>query len=117
MPQKKMLWEKILIDFFIGGFFVALAVAVGIAAGAIWGGVIAALPIRLGITILISHSSGADFTKQMIEGALLTYIGTLFFLLTLYFGYPKIGLLKSFIAASIITLITVFVVFKMAGKI
>ncbi len=112
-----MTWDKVLTDFLIGGFFVALAVGVGIAAGAIWGGMIAALPIRLGITILISHANGTEFTKQMLEGALLSYVGTLFFLLVLYFGFNKIGLAKSMMIATTITAISIFIVFKLAGKI
>lgn len=109
--------DRILLDFVLGGVLVAAAVFVGIVAGAIWGGVIAALPIRLGVTILLSYAEGSKFTMQMIEGSLLTYVGTLFFLLTLYFGYPKIGLVKSFAAASAVTFITIIIVFKLAGKI
>lgn len=116
IPRTKVL-DRIALDFLLGGILVALAVYVGIVAGAIFGGIIAALPIRLGVTILLSHSEGPQFTQQMIEGSLLTYVGTLFFLLTLYFGYPKYGLLKSFVAASIVALIVIILTFKMAGKI
>ncbi len=97
-----MALDRILIDFFIGGLFVALAVAVGIAAGAIWGGMIAALPIRLAITFILASAESTKFTQEMIEGALLSYIGTLFFLLTLYLGFNKLGLAKSMIIATII---------------
>ncbi|HLD85675.1 MAG TPA: DUF3147 family protein [archaeon] len=115
--MKTRVWNKVIIDFLLGGFLVALAVYIGISVGAVFGGMIAALPIRLGVTILLSYSESEAFTKQMIEGSLLTYIGTLFFLLTLYFGYPKFGLIKSFAAAMVVAFITIIIVFKLAGKI
>lgn len=117
MAKTKNAFDKVVLDFLLGGFLVALAVYIGILAGAVYGGIVAALPIRLGVTLLLSHSEGAEFVKQMIEGSLLTYLGTLFFLLTLHFGFPKFGLFKSFIAASIVAAVTIILVFKVAGKI
>ncbi len=115
--MKKRALERIAADFLIGGFLVAVAVSVGIAAGAVYGGIIAALPIRLGVTILISSAEGEAFTRDMIEGALLSYAGTLFFLLALYYGFPRLGLVNSLIIATIIAAITILIAFRLAGKI
>ena len=114
--ERKMLLERITLDFIIGGGLVAAAIYIGIMIGSVFGGMVAALPIRLGVTILLSSGQGEVFVKEMIEGSLLTYVGTLFFLLTLYFGFPRIGLVNSLIIATIITAITILIVFKLAGK-
>ena len=116
LQKRKAIGEKILLDFLIGGALVSVAIGIGIAIGAIYGGIIAALPIRLGVTIFLSSGQGDLFLKEMIEGSLLTYIGTLFFLLTLYYGFPKFGLINALIIATIIATVTIFIVFKLAGK-
>jgi hypothetical protein len=116
-----MLGEKILqnvfFDFLLGGALVAIALAVGSAAGAVFGGLVAALPIRLGATLLIGgFREGNDFALKMAEGSLLAYFGTFAFLAVLLVGIPRIGLAKSFAGAIIADIaITVFL-FKIAGK-
>lgn len=109
---------KILQEFLIGGALVALALGVGSIAGPVFGGLVAALPIRLGTTLLIGGiKEGNDFAFKMVEGSLLTYFGTLAFILVLFFGIPRLGLLKSFAGALIVSTIIVFLSFKLAGKI
>ncbi|GEM_PF-1562443 len=116
LQKRKAIGEKIILDFLIGGALVSVAIGIGIAIGALYGGIIAALPIRLGVTIFLSAGEGDLFIRDMIEGSLLTYVGTLFFLLTLYYGFPRFGLVNSLITATIIAVITIFAVFKLAGK-
>ncbi|MBI2076033.1 MAG: hypothetical protein HYT72_02165 [Candidatus Aenigmarchaeota archaeon] len=115
--ENKRILDKVLLDFLIGGALVSLAIFIGILTSPLIGGIIAALPIRVGITILLGgFHEGEEFAKKMIEGSLLTYVPTLFFFLTLYFTADKIGLLKSFVLASFVTLISLIIVFKLAGK-
>ena len=117
MRKKKILLRDIATDFLIGGFLVALALYIGSSLGAIFGGIVAALPIRVGVTIFLAGVRNERFASEMVEGALLTYLGTLFFLLSLWYFMPKIGLYKSFALALAISGIVIFLTFKLAGKI
>lgn len=109
---------KILEEFIIGGILVALALAVGSIAGPVFGGLVAALPIRLGATLLIGGvKEGSGFAFKMVEGSFLTYFGTFAFIAILLFGIPRIGLMRSFIAAAIANAVIVLILFKLAGKI
>jgi len=109
---------KILQNFLVGGALVALALAVGSLVGAVFGGLVAALPIRLAATLLIGGvGEGEQFAFKMAEGSLLTYPGTFAFIAILFVGIPRIGLLKSFAAAIIADAIIILLLFKFAGKI
>ena len=83
--MKKMAWEEILKDFLIGGGLIASAITVGILTSPLIGGIIAALPIRAGLTFLLGGlHEGTDFVHKMVEGSMLTYIPTMLFFVILY---------------------------------
>ncbi len=110
--------EKILQNFLVGGALVALALAVGSVAGAVFGGLVAALPIRLAATLLIGGMrEGEQFALKMAEGSLLTYFGTFAFIAILFLGIPRIGFAKSFVIAIVADAAIILLLFKLAGKI
>jgi len=111
-------WRDILINFLFGGILIAIAIAIGMIVGPVFGGLIAALPIRLGATIFLSGiKEGDKFAFKMVEGSLLTYIGTFLFLISLWCLIPKIGFLKGFVISSIICIVAITLIFKITGKI
>lgn len=115
--KKTFVWSKIITDFLIGGGLITSAIFVGMLTSPLIGGLIAALPIRVGITILLGGiHEGTEFATKMLEGSLLTFFGTFTFLLGLYYGIPRFGLLKGFALASVGCLIVVVITFKLAGK-
>lgn len=112
------MWEKILINFLIGGALIAIALAIGMLVNPVFGGLVAALPIRLGTTILLSGlNEGQGFASKMVEGSLLTYIGTFFFLISLWYLIPKIGFIKGFVISSAVCVSIIILTFKITGKI
>jgi hypothetical protein len=112
------MWKKILVEFLLGGMLIAFAIAIGMLIDPVFGGLIAALPIRLGATIFLGGmSEGEKFALKMVEGSLLTYIGTFFFLVALRYFIPRLGLATSFVISSIICVAIIILTFKITGKI
>ncbi len=112
-----MVWQKLVQEFLIGGFLVAIALFFGMQFGPILAGVIATLPIRLGTTLLLGGAyEGNAFAMKMVEGSLLTYVGTFLFLVVLFFGIPRIGIAKSFAIASVVCLVSILAAFKLTGR-
>lgn len=111
------MWQKLLQEFLFGGAIIALAIAVGITVSPVIGGVIATLPIRLGTTLFLGGVyQGKEFTQKMLEGSLLTYPATFLFIIALFVGIPRIGLLKSFALASILCIALTVLLFKLTGR-
>ena len=110
--------EKILQNFALGGALVATAIAVGSLVDPVFGGLIAALPVRLTATFLLSgmNSGSEEFTHKLVEGSFLTYFGTFAFLGILYFGIPKFGFMRSFVVAVIADVAIIMLLFKLTGK-
>ena len=112
-----MVWQELVQEFLIGGFLVAVALFFGMQFGPIIAGVIATLPIRLGSTLLLGGAyEGKEFAMKMVEGSLLTYVGTFLFLVVLFFGIPRIGIMRSFVAAAIVCFVTIVIMFKATGR-
>ncbi|MFQ5648201.1 MAG: hypothetical protein ACE5FW_03105 [Candidatus Aenigmatarchaeota archaeon] len=102
-----MAW-KVLSDFLIGGFLVAFILLVAKAVGPFIGGIVAALPIRLGVAYgLAGAASGEAFATQMAIGALPGSLGALGFMVVLSRATRRLGITRSFLLACLACLIIV----------
>lgn len=83
---KGRLAVEFLQHFVIGGFFVMIAIWVAKVSTPAIGGIIAALPIRYGLTWTITAlREGKDFAEDMAKGSVIGMPGNILFSITLYF--------------------------------
>ena len=97
-----MVWEKFLSDFAIGGFFVAIVVLIAGVLGPSLAGVVAALPVRLSITILLGGAGDPEMAAGLVRGAIPSNIGAFFFALSLWLLPRRFSVRRSFLLASMI---------------
>ena len=96
-------------NFLLGGFLIAIVLAIGKLLGPFIAGIIAALPVRLGTTLFMGGiSNDPSFVLEMIRGALPGSLGALFLMITLSLSVKRLGILKSFALACMICLAVVY---------
>ena len=100
---KKVMIREFLENFTIGGSFVVLAIWIAQISSPAIGGIIAALPIRYGITWTITAlREGKDFAEDMARGSLIGMPGNLAFSIMLYvLLITSMGLIAAFMLAVI----------------
>jgi hypothetical protein len=92
--------QQTLYDFIAGGALIATVLALGRVFGPALAGIVAALPVRLGATLLLSGvSNSPGFVLGMLRGSIPASLGALGFMTTLSRTTTRFGMLKSFILA------------------
>ncbi len=105
--------QRLIVDFIAGGSMIATVLAIGKVFGPAIAGIIAALPVRLGTTLLLSGiANDPGFVLGMLRGSVPTSIGAFGFMMTLSRTTKSLGMQKSFIlsiaACAVIILIGVY---------
>lgn len=110
-----MVWKKVLIDFFLAGSLIALIVAVAQYLSAVMAGILAALPIRLVISLLFIKITGNTSFIDVSRGMLVSMTGYVAFVLSFYYFIRRIDFWYSlFIALILCTVFTIifYLIFK-----
>jgi hypothetical protein len=108
MTGKKSIAREWLENFLAGGFLVLLALEVAYITSPILGGIIAALPIKFGITwILAGVRGGLEFAERMARGSIIGMTGNLLFSFTLFFSLSVLDFFISFSLAIALCLIAI----------
>lgn len=95
------MWKNLLLDFILGGGLIALVVGIAHFIGATIAGLVAALPFRLGVSLLlIWFHQGEEEATKAIGGTLYGLLGAFVFVLSLYFLAQKFRFLESLIMAT-----------------
>jgi hypothetical protein len=103
--SKKSIGREWVENFLAGGFLVLLALGVAYITTPILGGIIAALPIKFGITwVLAGLREGLEFAEKLAKGSIIGMTGNLLFSLTLFFSLAALDLFISFSLAIVICL-------------
>ncbi len=95
-------------NFLAGGMLVAFALWAAQISTPVLGGIIAALPIKFGITWVIAGvRGGEEFAERMAKGSVIGMTGNLLFSVTLFFSLSTLDLLASFALAIAVCLIAI----------
>ncbi|MBN2330743.1 MAG: hypothetical protein JXC85_02910 [Candidatus Aenigmarchaeota archaeon] len=101
-------WQRLLFDFMIGGGLIAAVVSVFHFVSPLIGGIIAAVPVRIGITMFLGGiAEGSGFVLGMLRGSIPGSFGAFSFMFVLSRATRRLGIWRSF---SIATLVCVLVV-------
>jgi hypothetical protein len=104
-----MFWE-LGQNFLLGGFLIALALAIGKLVGPFIAGIIAALPVRLGATLFLGGiSNDVSFVLEMIKGAVPGSLGALCFMVVLSLTVKRVGVPKAFVLGCLACLAVVYI--------
>jgi hypothetical protein len=99
-------WGKLLSDFLMGGVFISVAVLIARLLSPLAGGIIAALPLRLVITLLLGGAGDSSMAYGMIKGVIPANIGAFTFALSLSFLPERFDAKNSFLLASLVCILT-----------
>ncbi len=89
--------EKVFYDFLVGGGLIAVVLAIASILSPFIGGLIAVIPIRLGLTIFIAGiSSDASFTSEIARGGLTGSLSACIFVVSLSYSAKRIGVWRGF---------------------
>lgn len=109
--------SKLLQDFAIGGALVVAAVATAAYVNPVAGGIVAAMPLRLGTSIFLTGAHGGSrMAAQMAHGSLLAMPGMVVFLIALPTAIERLGMGLGLAAASIAWLAVTVPVYLLFGK-
>jgi hypothetical protein len=102
-------WQRLLSDFIIGGGLIALVVAIVQLLGPFMGGIVASMPIRVGITMFLGGLfEGSGFVIGMLSGSIAGSVGAFAFMIVLSRMTRKLGTIKSISLATLMCLIVVY---------
>lgn len=103
-------WQRLIVDFFVGGGLIAFVVALLHFVGPMLGGIIASIPLRIGITMFLGGiSEGSAFVLGMLRGSIPATFGAFSFMIVLSRSTRKLGILRSFSLASLICILVTYV--------
>lgn len=103
--------KEIFENFLVGGLLVLFALLVANYSNPVVGGIIAALPIRFGITWAIGAArNGSEFAENMARGSIIGMAGNLMFSLTLFFTLLGLGFFLSFFLGLAVCLIAILAI-------
>ncbi len=94
--------SKLVVDFFIAGGLIAVVLEIANLMGPFIAGIIAALPLRVWMTLLIAGTTESpEFIMSLLRGIIPGSFGAWTFMITLSFSTRKWGIWKSFALACI----------------
>ncbi len=99
-------WQKLLFDFVVGGGLIAFVVALFHFVSPLMGGILASIPVRVGITMFLGGvSEGSEFVLGMLRGSIPGSFGAFSFMIVLSRATRRLGIWKSFSLASLICIL------------
>ena len=103
-------WQRLLLDFFIGGGLIAIVVAMFQFVSPLVGGILASIPVRIGITMFLGGVyEGSGFVLGMLRGSIPGSFGAFSFMIVLSRFTRRLGTWKSFSLATLVCILVVYI--------